>query len=619
MPHLRHLIIAGVTLAALLLAACAAPPAAQESPMATPTPAPAPAPAPAPQAIHVNQLGYLPDAVKRAVIVDDSPAPLPWLLRDAQGASVASGETTVFGADPASGDQVHLADFSSFQAPGAGYTLVVGQATSPAFAIGAGLYRPLTYDALAYFYHNRSGIAIEMPYASDPQWARPAGHLGAAPNQGDTEVPCAPGTGCSYRLDVRGGWYDAGDHGKYVVNGGISVWTLQNLYERALTFGDPAAFADGSMNIPERANGFPDLLDEARWQVEFLLRMQVPEGEPLAGLAHHKVHDDAWTGLPLRPDQDPRPRYLRPPSTAATLNLAAVAAQAARLWRELDPAFAERCLAAATRAWQAAQANPAIFAPASDSTGGGPYNDDNVADEFAWAAAELLITTGDAGYRAFLGQSPAYGRVPSQPGGSAMSWADTAALGTISLAIAPSALEEAERQRMREAIVAAADSYLAMQGREGYRIPFAAGSGGYPWGSNSSILNTMIILALAHDFTGGTAYRDGVVEGMAYLLGRNPLGQSYITGYGSRPLQNPHHRFWARQISAGSPPPPPGAVSGGPNSALQDPYANNVVPAGCPPQRCFVDHIESWSTNEITINWNAPLAWVAAYLDEQGS
>ena len=94
------------------------------------------------------------------------------------------------------------------------------------------------------------------------------------------------------------------------------------------------------------------------------------------------------------------------------------------------------------------------------------------------------------------------------------------------------------------------------------------------------------------------------------------MGQSYITGYGDRPLRHPHHRFWAHQANANFPAPPPGAVSGGPNSGLEDPYVQAAGLKGCAPQKCFVDNIEAWSTNEITINWNSPLTWVAAWLDE---
>ena len=129
----------------------------------------------------------------------------------------------------------------------------------------------------------------------------------------------------------------------------------------------------------------------------------------------------------------------------------------------------------------------------------------------------------------------------------------------------------------------------------------------------------MIIMALAHDFTREQKYLDGVGEGMSYLLGRNPMDQSYVTGYGERPLEHPHHRFWAHQANAVFPGPPPGAVSGGPNSGLQDPYVQAAGLAGCAPQKCFVDNIEAWSANEIAINWNAPLAWAAAFLDEKSA
>ncbi len=146
---------------------------------------------------------------------------------------------------------------------------------------------PLRYDALAYFYHNRSGIEIEAQYVGE-EYARPAGHLT------DAEVTCFKGkdnsgkdwSGCDYTLDASRGWYDAGDYGKYVVNGGISAWTLMNLYERF-----PDAYPDGSLMIPENSNDVPDLLDEARWEMEFLLGMQVPEGQTLSGMAHHKMHD----------------------------------------------------------------------------------------------------------------------------------------------------------------------------------------------------------------------------------------------------------------------------------------------------------------------------------------
>ena len=198
-----------------------------------------------------------------------------------------------------------------------------------------------------------------------------------------------------------------------------------------------------------------------------------------------------------------------------------------------------------------------------------------------------------------------------------MTWQATAALGAISLAVVPSSLPQAEAAQLRAAIALAADAYLALIEQQGYRTPIARGSNGhYPWGSNSLVANNAIVLALAHDFTREQKYREGALEGLDYLLGRNPLSFSYVSGFGELALENPHHRFWAHQKRSSFPHPPPGALAGGPNSRLQDPTSGRLK--GCAPQRCYVDHIDAWAVNEVAINWNAPLAWIATFADERG-
>jgi endoglucanase len=570
--------------------------------------------------VLVNQVGYYPNLAKLATLRSEAKQQLGWKIFTAEGREAAFGKSQPLGLDAPSGERVHLIDFSPFRTPGKGYVLVVGDDRSRPFEIGAGIYRKLKYDALAYFYQNRSGIPITMPYAGGEQWTRPAGHVS------DSKVPCAPASGCSYTLDVSGGWYDAGDHGKYVVNGGIAVWTLLNLYERAQFIGkSTAALADGTMNIPEKGNQVPDLLDEVRWEIEFLLKMQVPADLPNAGMVHHKIHDKAWTALGLAPDEDPMPRFLYPVSTAATLNLAAVAAQAGRIWKTLDPKFAARCVAAAERAWAAAAKHPGVLARPGGE-GGGPYDDKFLEDEFYWAAAELFITTKRPEYRQYLAASPNYLKVQTRLFGgdmdgvpSSMTWQQVAALGTLSLAVVPGALPPADQKTARNAVVAAADRYLDILKARGFRVPIDWGKDNQaPWGSNSYLLNNLVVLGLAADFTDGKKYLNAVVAGMDYILGRNAMDQCYVTGYGSRPLLNPHHRFWAFQSNRKYPHAPPGAVSGGPNSGLQDPYVKAANLVDCAPDKCFADHIESWSTNEITINWNAPFAWVLFYLDEKG-
>jgi len=574
----------------------------------------------APPNVLVNQVGYFPGLPKIATFKTSSQTPQAWRLVNAAGRTVAEGQTTPHGHDKPAGHAVHTIDFSSARAAGDGYVLTVGSDKSHPFNIGPRVLGNMWKDALAYFYHNRSGIEIKLPYAGEKRWTRPAGHLS------DEAVPCAPHANCDYELDVAGGWYDAGDHGKYIVNGGVSVWTLLNLWERSQHISKTnRRFADGSLNIPEKSNGVPDLLDEVRWNLAFMLKMQVPDGNELAGMAHHKVHDREWTALGLAPHEDPMPRFLQPVSTAATLNLAAVAAQGARIFKPYDPTFAAECLAAAETAYQAALAHPDLFAPPG-TTGGGPYDDTHVDDEFYWAASELFITTGKDVYRNAIESSPFYLVVPKRLGNAAesglpspLTWQSTEALGTISLATVPSKLKRPEATRARQAVAAAADLYLQLIDERGYRVPISYGSTNKaPWGSNSFIMNNLLTLAMAYDFTQQRRYLDGVVTGFGYILGRNAMDQSYVSGYGDRPLRNPHHRFWAAQVSDKYPEAPPGAVSGGPNSGLEDPYVQAAGLSGCAAETCFIDHIEAWAVNEITINWNAPFAAVTAFLDDHG-
>ncbi len=567
-------------------------------------------------AIQVNQVGYYPDRAKIAAFHHESATPLPWQLQDAAGQIVTSGESIVHGRDNASRQNVHHIVFTEINQLGNSYTLTVENLTSPPFDIRADLYSQLPTDALRYFYLNRSGLELLPEHAG--AWARPAGHLS------DSNVTCFAGQdisgqawpACDYTLDASGGWYDAGDYGKYVVNGGIALWTMLNQYER-----NPAAFADGTLNIPESGNGVPDILDEARWQMNFLLGMQVPEGQALAGMAHHKLHDLVWDPLPSLPvterdndnehQREGQGRYVYHPSTAATLNLAATAAQCARIWVEIDPPFAAQCLQAAERAWEAAVANPALFAGNVPGSGGGAYDDRNVTDEFYWAAAELFVTTGEEPYRDFLTASPRFLQLPA--GGGAMSWSDTAVLGTITLAVVPNQLPPEQIAQAQANIISTADWYLALMAQQGYRMPLL----NFVWGSNSVLLNNLIIMGLAYDFSGDSRYLDGVTEGMDYLLGRNPLGQSYVSGYGTQPMAYPHHRVWVNDPAQGWPPPPPGAVAGGPNDSPSDPAATEAGLSRRAPALRYVDDVGSYSTNEVAINWNAPLAWGAAFLDEQ--
>lgn len=585
------------------------PSAASPNPTAEPTQGPRVIPA----LVSVNQVGYFTNGQKSALAALDANDPLDWSLTNSAGEVLLSGQTIPRGLDAKTGDALHLVDFSAFTTAGSDYRVFVGELASAPFDIREDLYTQLKTDALKYFYLNRSGIELTADLAGQA-WARLAGHLT------DADVTCYKGQdadgvnwpGCDYHLNAAGGWYDAGDYGKYVVNGGISAWTLLNLYEQF-----PGAFPDGSLSIPEKSNGIPDVLDEARWELEFLLSMQVPADQPLAGMVHHKLHDESWARLPILPptevenDNDHQTpgsgRYVYAPSTAATLNLAAVAAQAARIWQELDPDFSARCLQAADSAWGAALANPTLYAGNNPGNGGGNYPDQELADEFYWAAAELFITTGDGEYQAHLLESDQFARA------AAFDWGHTAPLGTLALLTVPNNLPAERQLQLKQQVLVFADELLQVQAEDGYYVLI---NEDYPWGSNGLILNNMMLISLAHQISGDARYLDAVRLSMDYILGRNALNQSFVAGYGTYAMLHPHHRFWANDPANGYPPPPAGALSGGPNFNPTDPAATTADLFSRPPAKRYVDDIQSFSTNEVAINWNAPLAWVATYLDQ---
>lgn len=578
-------------------------------------------------AVRVNQVGYLTRGPKRATVVTKATEPQRWTLRDGSARVVRNGRTKPAGVAQSAGVNVHTITLDSYRRAGAGYTLSVGDQTSYPFAIGANLFDNLRRQSKTFYYTNRSGIAIDDALA--PGYGRRAGHLGVAPNQGDTAVPCQamddPSQGlyarpwtCSGTRDVRGGWYDAGDQGKYVVNAGISVTQLMMEFERSRT-GQVrrSAYADGDLSIPEAGNGVPDLADEVRWELDWMMRMQVPTDQQYAGMANHKVADADWTGLPLLPADDPQPRVLYRPSTAATLNLAAATAQGARVFARIDPTYARRLLSAAKTAYRAAQQTPRLYAPAQDAAidpnpGSGPYEDDDVSDEFYWAAAELYLTTGERSFQGDVLASPLHHRQVF--GDGSFDWQRTAGLARLELASVPNRLPDLKR--VQKSVVKAADNYLAAERHEPFGQAYRPEDGDWIWGSNSTILNNMQVIGTAYDATGQQKYADGVLSSLDYLFGRNALNISYVTGWGTVAAHNQHSRWYAASLDPTLPHPPPGTLAGGPNSTATstgDPVAAADL-QGCVDQFCYTDQIGSWSTNEITINWNASLSWVSGFV-----
>ncbi len=199
----------------------------------------------------------------------------------------------------------------------------------------------------------------------------------------------------------------------------------------------------------------------------------------------------------------------------------------------------------------------------------------------------------------------------------AINWANVEGLGTMTLLASKNNLPVEEIEKAKANVLKSADSYVDVESKNGYSVALERVN--YIWASNANLANIMMVMAYANDISNGatTKYIDGANKSMDYFLGNNANTKCYVSGYGVNPLRNPHHRFWANKIDPKFPICPAGVLSGGPNYKLEDPFVQGAgwSEGSRPVAKCYIDDIQSYSTNECTINWNAPLAWMVSYLD----
>ena len=537
--------------------------------------------------IAVNQVGYLPGAAKVAAV----PAGAATAFRvvdAAKGAVVLRGTLGPAATWDASGEAVQLADFSALKQPGNYRLQVDGLPDSPPFAVADNAYAALNAASIKAFYFNRASTPLLPAHAG--RFARPAGHP-------DERVLVHASAASASRpegtvISSPKGWYDAGDYNKYIVNSGITVYSMLAAYEHF-----PALFKDQKLGIPESGNSLPDLLNETLWNLDWMLTMQ----DPADGGVYHKLTNLRFDGNVMPADAKTE-RYVVQKTTAAALDFAAVMAQASRVYAAFEsqrPGLSARMLAASRRAWDWAQANPRQLYKQPSDVHTGTYGDNEVSDEFLWAGAELFVTTGETRYRPDLAKAPT--GVPS--------WADVKGLAWITLAHHRSKLTDADNVIVKARVMSVADELLATWRASAYRVGMRPKD--FEWGSTSSALNRALMLLQAYRLQ---PQPDTLAAAQALfdsVMGRNPLGRSMVTGFGTKPPMHPHHRpSEADGIDA----PVPGFISGGPNPGQQD-------KAGCPvpypskmPALSWLDHYCSYASNEIAINWNAPLVYVSAAL-----
>ncbi|ACE85719.1 glycoside hydrolase family 9 protein [Cellvibrio japonicus] len=538
--------------------------------------------------IKLNQVGFLPAASKLAVVPEVAATAFQLLDSDTHRV-VYSGELTSAANWVPAQERVKLADFSGITEPGIYQLRVEGVEDSHSFPIGTEVYRDLAAASIKAFYYNRAGTALLSQHAGI--YARQAGHP-------DTQVYVHGSAASQARpegtvISSPKGWYDAGDYNKYIVNSGISTYTLLAAYEHF-----PLLFNEQNLNIPESNDDMPDLLDEILWNLEWMLTMQ----DPHDGGVYHKLTNKNFDGT-VMPHQATSQRYVVQKTTAAALDFAAVMATASRVFAAYEaqrPGLAAQMREAAESAWAWAQTNPAVFyvQPADIRTG--EYGDRSLADEFAWAAAELYITTGDDSYYTAMNAAGTENTVSS--------WGDVRGLAWISLAHHRDNLTDlADQDLIASRVTGLANSLHNTWQASAYRVSMQTNH--FVWGSNSVALNQGIVLVQAYRLSGERRYLDAAQSMLDYVLGRNATNIAQVTGFGTRSTLHPHHRpSEADGIEA----PIPGFVAGGPNPGQQDRSDCPVSYPSAVTARSYLDHYCSYASNEIAINWNAPLVYLVA-------
>ena len=550
--------------------------------------------------IRLNQIGFYPGAPKVAVITDNSEG--EFLVK-----SVASGEI-VFKSKLSpphksqfSNEVTRIADFSTVTKPGVYKLNLPGKEDSYTFEIKPKVFCDLTKSLIKGFYFQRMSTPLLPEYAG--KWNHAAGHP-------DNQVIIHPAAASPNRpagtiISCPRGWYDAGDYNKYIVNSGITMGTLLSLYEDF-----PAYFDTLRINIPESGDGAPDLLNEIVWNLRWMLTMQ----DPYDGGVYNKVTNADFDGM-IMPSAAVTPRYVVPKGTGATLDFAAVMAQAGRIFskfKKVFPGLSDSCLNSAEKAWMWAVKNPKVpydqnlmnreFKPVIN-TGG--YGDSDFSDEFIWAASELYISTGkDSFYKAYPMFPDTLMPLPS--------WDDVRLLGYYTLARFEKKLTNGAKSdfpMLKDRIIKAAEKMTEGVSERAYMTVMGKSARDFVWGSNSVATNEGILLIQAYRLTNDKRYLDYALTNLDYILGRNATGYSYVTGNGHKTPMFPHHR---QSEADGIADPVPGLIVGGPNPGQQD--GCKTYPSKVPDQS-YTDSVCSYASNEIAINWNAPAAYLAGALE----
>jgi endoglucanase len=538
-------------------------------------------------AIRVDTVGYLPDRAKLATVV--LPSGVMSLTDTTAEIRAASDDSVVWtcevtgpNKDPDTGVTYYVADFSPLTELGDYYVATPGlkvdgaPATSAPFKILGNVFQDLLYRSTLAFYGQRCGTDVKITIDSNT-WKHGACHTRDAYQ---TYLP--PGYDNSIRPSLRG-WHDAGDYGKYTTNGAFAAGMLLQAWERF----EPT-LTQLSLPIPEHGKTLPDFLAEVKWELDWLLTTQRDDGA-----VSFKVTELVFGGF-IAPDADSVARYYADVNDNAAGNFAAIMAQASRVYAPYDQALAKSYLDAARLSYQFLTSEASPYHTNLDAFSTGTYDGKSTAsgDNRLWAAAELWVTTGEPAFLTDFETTAAGVSIRDN-----FDWDDVTNMGVFTY------LSTTREGRAAELVAALTTKVLDSANRLAANADasaFGRAISGYYWGSNGAVARASMSLSTAALLSPADAphFNDAIAKQLDHLLGRNYYDRSQVTMVGYHPPLNIHHR---PSVADKVPAPYPGLLVGGTGG-----HDNKAT--------TWVDEVGDGSSNEVAVNWNAPLVYAAAAL-----
>lgn len=539
--------------------------------------------------IFINQLGYLPNHTK--YFITNEPAET-FTITSIDDQVLYSGTLKLHSEkDISTGEKLYIGYFTGLDREGKYIISLDNGNQSYPFKINTKIYNETLHKSLKSFYFQRCGIPLPKEQADE--FSRDCCHTGITTYH--------ESVGKKGGKDVSGGWHDAGDYGRYVTPGCISLGIMMIGYEQ----------------YPEKFNSI-GFIEEIKYELDWILKMQeLDDSSSMYGAVHYMINSKDYNWV--TPEKDKMQQFILNYSTVSTADFVAVTAFASRVFKNIDKDYSMKLLDRALLAWNFIEnkdhSSIDVYIRPDDLWTGGytklkEFNTFKDTDLF-WPALELFLITEEEKYHKIVKSH--FQNSDRLTGG--LTWMDKSGFPEIQYALSKNVLIDKKLQsEIRKKLISRCNKYIEIHNKDGFFTLLSKYD--YKWGSNGELLNRSLQLIIGYLLTSNDKFKSAALSQLNYILGLNIHSKSFIAGLGTNYVKNIHHAsFQNDDIGYCF----PGMLTGGPNSyieqdvALYDKALYEKCPPGTPPAKCYTDHPDSFSSNENCILYSAPTIPVTAF------